>query len=171
MPDVDFDEFFRRSYPRLVALGMSMARDRQVAQELAQESLLRAHDRWDEVRTYDSPIGWVRRVMSNLLIDQHRKATRERSALEHAASDAVVTQIVRRNEEDEPNWLGDRWEQWLAPLNDRQRIIATLYYAEDRSVEEIADSIGVATGTVKSSLSRIRRSVRRSIGDDEEMLS
>ena len=82
MNDDDFDDLFRTAYPRLVAMGLAMSTERHVAQDLAQETLLRAYRRRDELATYDSPLAWCRHVMGNLLIDQHRSRTAERSAIE-----------------------------------------------------------------------------------------
>ena len=47
---------------------------RDVATDLAQETLLRAHQRWADVATFDAPAAWCRKVMVNLLIDHHRSA-------------------------------------------------------------------------------------------------
>ena len=44
-------------------------------------------------------------------------------------------------------------------LSRRQRCVATLYYAEDRSVADIAHDLGWTVGSVKTTLARIRRKV------------
>ncbi len=143
----DFDELFVEQYPKLVALGVSVSGDHEVARELAQESMIRAHHRWEEVRRYDVPAAWLRRVMSNLLIDHHRSRTAERSALERLGSASATTESVRSTP----------WVELMAPLTPRQRLVATLYYADDLAVGEIADALDVSTGTVKSTLAKARR--------------
>jgi RNA polymerase sigma-70 factor (ECF subfamily) len=80
MTDDDYEVFFRSTYPKLVAYGASMSAPLGIAQELAQETLLRAYRRLEEVGALESPYGWCRRVMSNLLIDQYRSRTAERAA-------------------------------------------------------------------------------------------
>jgi RNA polymerase sigma-70 factor (ECF subfamily) len=147
-----FDEVFVEEYPKLVALGASMSGDREIARELAQETMLRAHQRWDEVAGYDVPGAWLRRVMSNLLIDHHRSVTSERRAIERLAAAAPVEGI-----ETSP----DDWGHLMAALTPQQRLMATLYYADDLSVEEIADTVGISIGGVKSTLSKVRRRLRR----------
>ena len=144
----DFDECFRHEYPRLVALGVAMSGSAEVARELAQETMLRAHARWNEVSTYEQTGAWLRRVMSNLLIDHHRSVTAERAATERLRRHAVASSVAPE--------AGCDWSQLVAALQPRQRVIVTLYYAEDRSVDEVASIVGVATGTVKSALGKAR---------------
>ena len=133
MSEVGFDELFVVEYPRLVALGVAMSGDREVARDLAQETMLRAHRRWDDVRAYDRPSAWLRRVMANLLIDHHRACTSERTAV------GRLGRTVLDSAPEPP--LPSRWDELVAPLTANQRLIATLYYAEDCSIGEIADVV------------------------------
>jgi RNA polymerase sigma factor (sigma-70 family) len=157
LEDSGFETVFREQFPRLVSLGVVMSGRLDVAQELAQETLLRAHRRWTEVGEYDVPAAWLRKVMVNLLIDHHRRVRRERDAIDHAATDI--------RDAMEPPEL-DGWWDLVAPLPPRQRAIATLYYAEDLSVDEIAGTIGVTAGTVSASLWKARRSIARRLADE-----
>lgn len=72
-----FDDMFREHYPRLVGLGVAMTGNNEFARDLAQETMLRAHQRWEEVSRYEHLGAWLRRVMANLMIDHHRKRTAE----------------------------------------------------------------------------------------------
>lgn len=148
MAATDFETCFREQYPKLVALGVVMCGDREVARELAQETMLRAHDRWAEVGAYDAPVAWLRRVMTNLLIDHHRTTSVERDA---------VGRLAARPGSDpgEPD-VSPGWARLVAPLPPAQRAIVTLFYGEDRSVEEIAEVLDIAAGTVKSGLAKAR---------------
>jgi RNA polymerase sigma-70 factor, ECF subfamily len=144
----DFEACFRREYPRLVALGVAMSGRPEVARELAQETMLRAHSRWNEVSTFEQPGAWLRRVMSNLLIDHHRRVRAEFAATERLRDAAVDTAALPET--------GDEWDRLVSGLPARQRLIVTLYYADDRSVDEIASMLGVASGTVKSAFGKAR---------------
>lgn len=148
-----FDALFVKEYPKLVALGLSMCGDREVARELAQETMIRAHARWADLEQYDEPAAWLRRVMGNLLIDHHRTVTSERSALERIGAAPGST--------SEGAGVASRWTQLIASLTARQQLVATLYYAEDLSVAEIARILDVSTGSVKSTLSKARHRLRR----------
>lgn len=153
MTDCSFEECFREHFPRLVALGESMTGDSGVAHEFAQEAFLRLHDRWDTVSTYERPGSWLRRVMSNLLIDHHRSRTAERRAVERLASSAPRHGDPNRFEPGE-------WSELVAVLPSRQRLIVSLFYGCDQPISEIAEALGVSANTVKSSLSKARNTLR-----------
>lgn len=154
MVRIEFDRLFREEYPKLVALGISVTGDREVARELAQEAMLRAHSNWAMLEGYENPAAWLRRVMSNLLIDHHRSRGTERSALERLAP------AVAEATAPAPAPPERAWAELIAPLTPLQRVVATLFYAEDRSVLEIATELDLSPGTVKSTLSKIRRRLR-----------
>jgi RNA polymerase sigma-70 factor (ECF subfamily) len=167
--DGEYDEFFRDAYPRLVAFGLAMSTPRQVAQDLAQETLIRAYERRDRLVELEAPYGWCRRVMSNLLIDQHRRTTAEQTAIGRLAHRSTIDR--GGNGGSGPVEATDAWADMVAPLTGRQRCVATLFYADDRSVADIADDLGLSVGSVKTTLARIRRKVARhleGIADHEE---
>ena len=153
----DFETMFRSQFPRLVSLGVAMTGRRDVAHELAQEAMLRAHRRWDEISTYESAGAWLHRVMVNLLIDHHRSRTAERAAVERIAAQPMVAT-------ESPSL--DRWCELVGSLPAQQRAIVTLYYADDQSVEAIADLLGISTGGVKASLFKARRSLERRLSGE-----
>lgn len=153
MAECSFEECFREHFPRLVALGESMTGDSGVAHECAQEAFIRLHDRWDTVSTYERPASWLRRVMSNLLIDHHRSRTAERRAVERLANGAPRHQEPTRAEPDE-------WSVLVAVLPARQRLIVSLFYGCDQPISKIAEALSVSENTVKSSLSKARNTLR-----------
>lgn len=144
-----YEALFRSEFPRLVSLGVTMTGRRDVARELAQETMLRAHRHWDELSTYDVPAAWLRRVMVNLVIDQQRSAKAEHRALQKVGvADATV-----------PAPSVDAWCDLIGGLPARQRAIVTLYYGEDLAVDQIAGLLGVTSGTVKTQLHKARQSI------------
>lgn len=165
MHDDEYDEFFRANYPRLVAIAMAMSSSRAVAQDLAQETMLRAYHNRDELSSYGSPFAWCRRVMSNLVIDHHRTTVVQRS---------VVTRLsAGRTNDDTTNdpavaTTSPLWADLVAPLTATQRTIATLYYAEDQPVGTIAHTLGISPGAVKSTLSKARAGLRRHLATQQE---
>jgi RNA polymerase sigma-70 factor (ECF subfamily) len=156
--DVDFETVFRAQFPRLVALGLAMTGDREVATDLAQETMARAHARWEEVSQMGSPEGWVRQVMTNLLIDHHRRRVVERGALERLAARPGSREPWSATGGDVD--LGDL----LATLPPRQRAVVALYYLEDLPVAAIAETLGIANGTVKALLWKARASLANRLG-------
>jgi RNA polymerase sigma factor (sigma-70 family) len=148
-----FDACFREHFARIVALGVSMTGDREIARDLAQETFLRLHRRWDAVEAYDNVAAWLTRVMSNLAIDHYRSKASELRTAERVASLPVAPHIEGRDG-------GETWAELVAALPPRQRVIVTLYYAADLAVVDIAATLDVSPNTVKSALAKARDTLR-----------
>jgi RNA polymerase sigma-70 factor, ECF subfamily len=156
-----FEEFFRSTGPRLVALGYVFTGDRGQAQDLAQETLLRAWQRWETVSDYDDPAAWCRRVLCNLATSEWRRASRRRelpvSAPVSPEPDVEALELARA----------------LATLPRSQRMAIVLHDAGDLSVAAVSQELDVPEGTVRSWLSRGRKAlaVELSISDaNDEMV-
>jgi len=74
----DFEEFYKASYRRVVALVAAIVGDRHQAEDIAQEAFSRALTRWHRVARYELPEAWVRRVALRLTIDAARRTRRVR---------------------------------------------------------------------------------------------
>jgi RNA polymerase sigma-70 factor, ECF subfamily len=148
--DPDFEAFYRRELRPMIALGISLAADREAGVDLAQEALLRAYRSWPMVQTMDKPGAWVRRVLVNLAIDRRRRRDRERRALARLTPPDPVVQ---------PDPVSDRFWTLVRELPDTQRAVVALFYLEDLPVDEIAGVLQISDGTVKSALFRARKSL------------
>lgn len=145
--DDDFESFFRREHPRLLAIAVAMVGDREVARELVQDALLTAFTSWSKITRLESPGGWTRRVLINLSIDVHRRHRRERGALTRLQTPSAV---------EAPSLPTPALWSAVRHLPRLQRSAVALYYVDDMSVAEVASVLGVSPGTVKTSLSRAR---------------
>lgn len=143
MNPLDQDEFFRAVWPRLVVALTSYVGDRAIAEELAQEALVRALERWDHVATLDAPAMYVYRTGLNLARSRWRRASVERRARSR-----MPTQGAATNQPDPVAVLVVRDE--ILALPDRQRAAIVLRFHVDLSVEETAKVMGCAPGTVKA---------------------
>jgi RNA polymerase sigma-70 factor (ECF subfamily) len=154
----DVAALFRAHYARLVRTLAVVCGDADLAADAVQEAFVRAHGRWRSIRHYDDPVGWIRHVALNLVRDDRRRVTRGRRALERLA---VVT-ATATPPPAEPDGIG----ALLDSLPRQQRIAAALFYVDGLSIAEIAATMGIAPGSVKSHLHDARRSLRRTVGDE-----
>ena len=152
-----FDDLFRAHYDRLVRSLTVASGDREQAADAVQEAFVKAHVRWRRIGRYDDPIGWVRRVAINQLRDDHRRTSRKRRALARLAACTPESE-----QPSEPDELG----RLLARLPRQQRVATALYYVDGLSVAEIAATLGLAEGTVKSHLSDARQRLRAALDDE-----
>ncbi|WP_238146883.1 SigE family RNA polymerase sigma factor [Ornithinimicrobium murale] len=111
------------------------------AEDLVQDALLKVADRWSRLRA-EAPDAYARRIIYNGAVTWWRRRKRETPSAE--LPDAG---------------LAGRSEAWVAgadvraalqALTPRQRAVLVLRYYEDQSEQQIAETLGVSTGTVKS---------------------
>ena len=140
-------EVYEASYRRLVAQTYAVAGDRVEAEDAVQEAFARAVAAGDRFRRVDNPEAWLRTVALNVLRRRWRRASLFRALTPRLATPADVPGIS----EDHVAVV-----QGLRSLPFQQRETLALFYLGDLSVQEIAATLGVADGTVKSRLTRGR---------------
>jgi RNA polymerase sigma-70 factor (ECF subfamily) len=149
-----FEEFYATEYPAVVGLAYALSGSRWVAEDLAQDAFLAAHRDWDRIAAYEQPGSWVRRVVTNLSVSAFRRRLSEAKALGRLAlwRESALGELAA---EDVEFWGAVRM------LPRRQAQVVALHYLEDRPVAEIADTLGIAAGTVKKHLHDGRRELAR----------
>ena len=154
-----FERFFLAEHPKLVALGLAWTGNGETARELAQEALVRAHRSWSDVSDLDVPGAWIRRVMINLLVDDHRASARDRR---------LTDRLDRPGVTEAPAAPDDRWWHAVRALPDRERAAVTLHYLEELSITEVAEVLDIAPGTVKASVWHARQKLRIALSDTKD---
>jgi RNA polymerase sigma-70 factor (ECF subfamily) len=149
--DAAFAEFYRSSWDQ-VARGLAATiGDPALAGEATDEAMARAYERWGTVAGYEFPAGWVYRVGLNWARSHHRRLSRARP--------------LRR---DEPVTLGHVAEPSvraaLLELPVKYRSVVVCRLLLDWSVEETANALNIAPGTVKSRLSRALTVLESTLG-------
>lgn len=148
--DEEFEAFFAATYPRVVrVLGLGW-NDQPAAEEATQEAFARAFRRWSRVREAARPDAYVYVTAVNVL--------RRRARI---VEDPVASAAERIGERDAVEEAGVRIAVRLAidTLPPRQRQAVLLRYVADLPVSEVAEVMGCAVGTAKSTLHRALRSL------------
>lgn len=157
--DREFEEFCRGSWRRLVAALAHYTGDPLLAEELAQDALIRAGDRWASVSLLDSPEGWTFRVGANLAASYFRRRRAERRALQrHGAPDA------------DPADPSDRLavHDALLGLPVRQRQAVVLRYFLGLTADEAGQAMGVSGQAVRNLTHRAVVQLRDEFTVDDE---
>ena len=147
MDEATVGRFVRDDYARVVNAVAMITGDYPAAEDLVQEALARA---WSRRETIESLPGWVAVVALNLSRSRWRRLVAERRAGERLAPGGEVA---------EPGPEHVDVARALAALPRRQREVAVLRYLLDMSTSDVANSLGVSEGTVKSSLAKARSSL------------
>jgi RNA polymerase sigma-70 factor (ECF subfamily) len=154
----DFADFYRATYPGLVAELYAYTGDLAEAQETAQEAFTRAWSQWRKIGSYDQPRAWVARVAYRLAISRWRKArTSVTSWIRHGPPPDIPS----------PSASSVALATALAQIPEAQRRSVVLHHMAGYSVAEIASLEGVADGTIKARLSRGRQRLSELLSDKE----
>ena len=156
-PSHDFEHFFIQHYDRLVRSLTAITGDPELARDCVQDAFVKASTRWRKLRRYDDPVAWVRRVAINRSRDIYRADERRRRRERTVGLDAgnVDVQGYAAAIDESLDLAG-----LLATLPAQQRTVAALFYIDDLRVADIAETLGLSTGTVKFHLSSARRTLR-----------
>ena len=158
MGDYGFVGFYTASYQRLLGQLFAVTGDLAEAENVLQEAYARAFARWAQVRAYDFPEAWVRRVALNLAAMAARRLRRRAAALLRLGPPSAIPELSSE--------LLDLQHALRAlPLGQRQVVV--LHHLVGLPVEEVARELGVPTGTVKSRLARGRRALAVVLDTDQ----
>lgn len=141
--DNDLDHFCATEYPRLVGTLTLYCGNRDVAEVLAQDVLVKVCDRWAKVVEMAAPGAWAHRVAINAANSWFSRRSAERRALDRASQrrEEVV-------EQDVAAMLAIRAA--VAELPPRRRAAVVLRYFADLSVADTAAVMGCSDGTVRA---------------------
>ena len=135
--------------------------DRGKAEDLLQVTLLKTYVRWRRIKDPAAAEGYVRRAMVNTATSWWRgRPYRERpvdTLPEHSDTDEIAARIER-----------DAMWQHLQGLPAKQRAVVVLGYYEGMSEAEIAETLNISRGTVKSHTSRALGTLRRHLHEQPE---
>ena len=169
-----FRELVRRYERPVFSLIFRMVRDRETAEDLAQETFIKILNHIDRYRPEFKFSSWLFKIANNLTIDHLRKRQLKTISIDgspHAATAAEVEastfDVEARGEsaleEMESKELGGAIEKAIAKLRPEYRACILLRHVEDRSYEEIAATLDLPLGTVKTYIHRARHELREAL--------
>ena len=169
-----FRELVRRYERPVFSLIFRMVRDSATAEDLAQDTFIKILNHIDKYRPEFKLSSWLFKIANNVAIDFLRRRqvdTISMSGSPHAASaseiDATSFDIASGDEsaldEMESKELGSAIERAISRLRPEYRSCILLRHVEGRSYEEIAATLDLPLGTVKTYIHRARHQLRESL--------
>jgi RNA polymerase sigma-70 factor (ECF subfamily) len=167
-----FQDITRRYQQKIFVLAYSFFRDREDALDIVQETFLRLYEKAGLFREGEDFQAWLFRIARNLCIDRYR---RNRNRRNDRATDFKL--------EDLPSEAGDPAEgerradlralfrSVLDKLAEKQRAVFVMKHYNDMQYLEIAQTLGIALGTVKSLHFKAVRNLRKHLGPHMGMTS
>jgi RNA polymerase sigma-70 factor (ECF subfamily) len=153
---VDVAQVFAGSYRKLVVQMYGIVGNAGEAEDLVQEAFVRAYAAGPRFTRVDNPEAWLRTTALNLHRNRWRKM-RNFTRIRHRLHETPDLQGLDAHVE-----VVDALRQ----LPENQREVLVLHYFADRQVQQIAEELGVAEGTVKSRLARGREALAGILKED-----
>jgi RNA polymerase sigma-70 factor (ECF subfamily) len=166
-----YRELIRRYERPVFSLVLRMVRDRQLAEDLSQETFIKALNAIGSYRPEFKFSSWIFKIANNAAIDHLRRRELDTLSLDgapHAATpeeiEATALQVGDKGEtpleELEARELGSAIERAIAQLRPEYRACILLRHVEGLAYEEIAQSLDLPLGTVKTYIHRARHELR-----------
>ena len=173
-------EFDAEVLPHLDALfanALRLTRSRPDAEDLVQETVLRAFRFFERFERGSNVKAWLLRIQYNAFVNRYRRSAKERDIKDSMAQGPVGEDVVSR---DALRALTDPTGTALRPivlreieaaldtLPEEHRMVVLLADLEELSYKEIAEVLGCPIGTVMSRLHRARRALRERLLEHAE---
>jgi RNA polymerase sigma-70 factor, ECF subfamily len=151
---------FQGNYQRIFRYVMSMVRDTAEAEDLTQDTFLRAHQRRDSLRDEGAQTAWLYRIATHVCLDRLRQYARRSPKESDTDLDDIdvaepdTPSLQQTLEQDE---MSECVQRYLNRLSDSYRAVILLYDMHDLTAPEIAQLLGESLATIKIRLHRARR--------------
>ena len=152
--ELEFAQIEKRLRPRLMQMGREFFGSDTEAEEVVQETWLRAWNVRDRVELTDA---YILRIARNVCVNMWRG---HRTQVELVDEDSTaITEVTPQEEVEErenSEWLASR----LQRLPQAEREVWQMFYEEGLTVNEIAEARGITVGTVRKTISNVRSTLR-----------
>ncbi len=150
-----FPEFYQQCWPWLVRCLIAQAGDSRWAEDIAQETMMAARDKWDQLLTYDRPDAWLLKVAIRSL--RRMEARGRQQCLLPDGDGSVTADLVAAAAND--TWIEDNLDLVAAirALPRRQAEVAFLHGLMNYTLAETAQILGLCEATAKTHKKRAWR--------------
>ena len=167
-----YRELIRRYERPVFSLVYRMVRDRELAEDLTQDTFVKVLSHIEKYRSEFKFSSWLFKIANNVAIDHLRRRQLDTISMEgsphattsdlaEATSFELATQDETPLQELEARELGSEIERAIAHLRPEYRACILLRHVEDKSYEEIAATLDLPLGTVKTYIHRARHELRK----------
>ena len=170
----EFEESCLSHLDALYASALKLTRSATDAEELVQDTFLKAFRFADKFEWGTNLKAWLFRIQSNTFINDYRHRGHERKYLERAATESLYDQVLdtearayAANPETHVfnSFLKEDLDRALEEMPDDFKVVIVLVDLQGFSYKEVAEIIGSPIGTVMSRLHRGRRILQRALID------
>ena len=164
----EFEEVALPQFDALFNLALNLTRNRKDAEDLVQETFLRAYRFFDSYQPGTHIKAWLFRILRNTFINRYRSARArpeevDFGKIESAYEQMIDAEFLRKVQPASPEAvvmegvLDDEIQEAVRNLPEEYRLVVLMALLEEMSYKEIAASLSIPLGTVMSRLHRGRR--------------
>ena len=164
-----FESLYEMHKATIFRAVLGITHDRAVAEEILQDTFLRAFKNMDRVRDGVSLAPWLYRIAVNLSYDWSVRHRRWLSIINEIVDRIVVTTVPSPERSVEEREVEGLLYEAIERLEFKQRTTLVLFYLQDFSLLEIAEVMECPVGTVKSRLHYARENLRRQLLADKRL--
>lgn len=144
-----FGELVERHQEKAIGLAYTVVRNFEDARDIAQDAFVKAHAALGRFESRSKFTTWLYRIVTNQALDflrKRREVTQEDMSIFETVADTSASMEEMLRDQEMKNALTEA----VSRLPENQRKAVTLRYFAGLSVEDTADSMNIATGTVKA---------------------
>lgn len=163
----DLEAELAKKRPRLLAYVRGIVQNREVAEDITQEAMLRAYRNFSGLRNNNHLVPWLYSIATNICRDHFRKNFRTRGETQGSVSvnDLRDENAPRLDKVLECAEMGECVQRYFAELSDSYRAVILLHDVEGMTNQEIADMLDITLDTAKVRLHRARKHLRTLLCD------
>ena len=153
--------------------ALRMTKNSGDADDLVQETMVKAYTHWDKFETGSNCRAWLFKIMTNIFINDYRSKSRTPVSVnvDDIDDNFLYGQLAQLGPEENPEKqlfskvFDDDVKKAIEELPDDFRVVVVLSFLEGFSYQEIADIADLQLGTVKSRLHRGRKLLQKQLFD------
>ncbi|GID26858.1 RNA polymerase sigma factor [Paractinoplanes brasiliensis] len=137
----EFEGFAKKSYHQAERVLRAGCSDRQTVEDALHDAYLHARVKWEKLRDYDKPIGWVIKTARNKILKEHTRSRREAATAPHELPATSTADVA------DSHGAQDALNRWLQRIPPRHAEVFQMTQ-EVFTDQQIADTLGIAERSV-----------------------
>ena len=157
------ESLYQAFYGKMMGVSLRYTRNRDQAEDIVQDAFLKVFaslERYDFKGSFE---GWVRRIVVNTAIDMFRKKKNDFILLgnDQSVEDYAEVEDQTEDDDDQPQFKASQVIEAMALLSPAYQTIFNLYVFEKMTHQQIADKLGISSGTSKSNYAKAKRNLKK----------
>ena len=160
-----FTMLVKKHQKSIHALAWRKVGDFHIAEELTQDTFLKAYQKLGTLKNPNQFAGWLYVIADRLCIAWHRKQKPQMESLENTSGEEIEESSYQHYEDEQRNEASAEYRRGyirnlLEKLPESERTVVTLHYLGEMTCKAISEFLGVSPNTVKSRLQRARNRLK-----------